>query len=369
MQLLDPAVGLFCTDYATARERFAAAATAAGARLASHPHPLRGPRGETLACDTAWLGPEDAARVLVLVSGAHGVEGFAGAGPQLDILARAAAGRLPAGTALLLIHGINPHGFAWLRRTTEEGVDLNRNFVDFDAPLPANPGYVELADAFVTPDLSEETLRRAEARMAEYRARHGEAAYLTARGAGQYTHPDGLFHGGTAPSWARRTSERIVTETGLAGRAVAVVDLHTGLGPYGHGELIAGADPEAEAAARLRGWYGPTLTEPLRGGSVIVPQWGMAHLGWSRLVGAGLTFAYLEFGTRPPAVMQRALCADHWLHAQGTPDWDAPLTRGIKAQMLDAYLPARDDWKEMVLARCRQVVRQALAGLAAQPRG
>jgi hypothetical protein len=83
-------------------------------------------------------------------------------------------------------------------------------------------------------------------------------------------------------------------------------------------------------------------------------------------VGPGLTFAYLEFGTRSPKVMQRALCADHWLHAQGTPDWDAPLTRGIKAQMMDAYLPARDDWKEMVVARCRQVARQALAGLCAQ---
>ncbi|WP_270937758.1 M14 family metallopeptidase [Falsiroseomonas oryzae] len=366
MQLLDPAVGHFCTDYATARERFLAAATGAGARIASHRHPLSGPRGEVLACDTAWLGPEDAPRVLVLVSGAHGVEGFAGSGPQIDLLSRGLARALPTGTACLMVHGINPHGFAWWRRTTEEGVDLNRNFVDFAAALPENPGYAELADAFVTPDLEEATLQRAEARMAEYRARHGEAAYLTARGSGQYTHPGGLFHGGTAPSWSRRLTEQLIAAHAMAARAVAVVDLHTGLGPYAHGELIAGAEPESETAARLRAWYGPTLTEPQRGGSIIVPQWGMAHLGWSRLVGAGLTFAYLEFGTRPPAVMQRALCADHWLHAQGTPDWDAPLTRGIKAQMLDAYLPARDDWKEMVLARVRQVVRQALVGLSAQ---
>jgi hypothetical protein len=362
----DPATGDFCTDYATARERFLGAATAAGARLRSYPHPLAGPRGEVLSCDTAWVGPADAPRVLVLVSGAHGVEGFAGSGPQIDWLKRAGPRALPEGCAVLLVHGINPHGFAWLRRTTEEGVDLNRNFVDFTQPLPDNPGYGELADAFVTPDLREETLLAAEARMADYRARHGEAAYLTARGSGQYSHPGGLFYGGTAPSWARLTSERLIADWALPGRAVAVVDYHTGLGPYGHGELIAGADPDDPAAARLRAWYGPTLTEPLRGGSIIVPQYGMAHLGWRRLVGPGLTFAYLEFGTRSPQVMQRALCADHWLHAQGTPDWDAPLTRGIKAQMLDAYLPARDDWKEMVLARCRQVARQALVGLLAQ---
>lgn len=362
----DPAIGDFCTDYATARERFIAAATAAGARLRAYRNPLSGPLGEVLTCDTAWVGPLDAPRVLVLISGSHGVEGFAGSGPQIDWLKRAGAAGLPDGSACLLVHGINPHGFAWARRTTEEGVDLNRNFVDFNAALPANPGYGALADAFVTPDLSEATLVAAEERMAAYRDRHGEAAYLTARGSGQYSHAGGLFYGGTAPSWARQTSERIITDWNLPGRAVAVVDFHTGLGPYGYGELIAGADPHEDAAARLRAWYGPTLTEPLRGGSIIVPQYGMAHLGWTRLVGAGLTFTYLEFGTRHPKVMQRALCADHWLHAQGAPDWSAPLTRGIKAQMLDAYLPARDDWKEIVIARCRQVARQALVGLCGQ---
>lgn len=361
----DPAIGDFCTDYATARERFLTAAAAAGARLAAYPHPLAGPLGEILCCDTAWVGPADAPRVLVLISGAHGVEGFAGSGPQVDWLKRAGLRALPDRTACLLVHGINPHGFAWWRRTTEEGIDLNRNFVDFSQPLPQNLGYGDLADAFVTVDLAEETLLGAEQRMAAYRERHGDAAYLTARGSGQYSHPGGLFYGGVAPSWARATSERIIADWQLAGRTLAVVDFHTGLGPYGYGELIAGADPDDPAAARLRAWYGPTLTEPLRGGSVIVPQWGMAHLGWSRLVGKGLTFAYLEFGTRSPKVMQRALCADHWLHAQGTPDWNAPLTRGIKAQMLDAYLPARDDWKEMVIARCRQVARQALVGLCA----
>ena len=29
--------------------------------------------------------------------------------------------------AVMMVHAINPYGFAWLRRTTEEGVDLNRN--------------------------------------------------------------------------------------------------------------------------------------------------------------------------------------------------------------------------------------------------
>lgn len=356
----------FQTEYTSAESIFVTAATAAGAVIERTSHPLRGPRGERLGTLCAWIGPRDAARVFVTISGAHGAEGFAGSGMQVSWLRRMREPGLPQDSAVLFIHGINPFGFAWLRRTTEEGVDLNRNFVDFSQSLPDNPGYRELADAFVTHSIDEASLIAAEARFADYRARHGEAAYLAARGAGQYSNPEGLFYGGGAPTWARRTSEAIIDAYTLTGRKVAVVDLHTGLGPYGYGELIAGADPMTEQAQRLVDWYGPTLTQPALGGSVIVPQLGMAHLGWRARIGDGLTFAYLEFGTRVPFFMQRALCRDHWLHAQGTPDWDDPLTRGIKADMLHAYMPARPDWHEMVAFRASQVFDQALAGLAAQ---
>ena len=33
--------------------------------------------------------------------------------------------------AVLYIHALNPHGFSFWRRVTQEGVDLNRNFHDF----------------------------------------------------------------------------------------------------------------------------------------------------------------------------------------------------------------------------------------------
>mgnify|MGYP001003423369 CR=1 FL=1 len=33
--------------------------------------------------------------------------------------------------AMLFIHAINPFGFSWCRRVTEEGCDLNRNYLDF----------------------------------------------------------------------------------------------------------------------------------------------------------------------------------------------------------------------------------------------
>lgn len=353
----------FSLDHLSARAGFIRAAARLGAAFSCYHNPLPGPKGETLQTTCALIGPADADRVLVSISGAHGAEGFAGTGMQI---AQMGAHRAVPGVAFLYIHAINPWGLAWIRRTTEEGVDLNRNFVDFDAPLPENPGYVELADHFVTESIDESALRQAEKVFADYQARNGLAAYLAARGAGQFTHPNGLFHGGRAPTWARRTTEAILADFDLAGRKVAVVDLHTGLGPYAYGEPISGAEPGSAAARRLRDWYGPTLTQPEAGGSVITPQVGMAHLGWHAVVGAGLTFTFLEFGTLTPALMQRALCRDHWLHTQGEVDWEAPLTKGIKAGMMEAYIPARRDWHEMTAFRATQVHHQALDGLLAQ---
>jgi hypothetical protein len=134
----------FSRDWAEARAKFVDAARRAGAAHRAWPHPLKGPGGEALCTDTAWLGPRDASRVLVVIAGTHGVEGFCGSGPMIGLLRGDAALGLPPDTGVLLIHGINPHGWAWLRRVTEENVDLNRNWVDFDAPRPANPGYAAL---------------------------------------------------------------------------------------------------------------------------------------------------------------------------------------------------------------------------------
>ena len=59
---------------------------------------------------------------------------------------RAAALGAKHDTAALYVHAINPFGFSHLRRVTQENVDLNRNCIDFDVPLPVNAGYAEIHD-------------------------------------------------------------------------------------------------------------------------------------------------------------------------------------------------------------------------------
>ncbi len=364
MEMIQAVRDSFAGDYAAARRLFVDAARARGGRIRAYPNPERGPESEALAADAAWFGPTDAPRVLVTVSATHGVEGFCGSGAQVDWLTTGGPDRLPSGIAALMVHAINPHGFAWLRRVTEEGVDLNRNFVDFAAPLPENPGYDVLADALVPAALSGPDFEAAEARIRAYREAHGERAFQIARGGGQYRHPSGMFYGGEAPTWARRTLEAIIGDHRLADRAlVAIIDFHTGLGPFGYGEPISGHDPGSIGGARAKRWFGQSVTEPAAGTSSSVPKLGVAELGWRWYLGDRFTFLALEYGTYPPEHGRRALREDHWLHNRGAVDWAAAETRRIKRQIRDHFFPDMEDWKEMVLFRSRQILRQAVAGL------
>ena len=90
---------LFSADYATARDKFRAACTLRGLEPQAFVHPLAGAQGEPLATDVVHVGPADARRVLVLTSGVHGVELFAGAGCQIDWLLTHGASDLPRDTA------------------------------------------------------------------------------------------------------------------------------------------------------------------------------------------------------------------------------------------------------------------------------
>src|SRR5271156_1690440 len=116
MNFLKQVPAAFSRDFAEARKKFLAACAKVGIDPQSIEHPLTGPNGETLATDVALIGPSDAANLLVLISGTHGVEGLAGSGCQLAWLASADAAALPADTAVLLVHLINPWGCAWRRR-------------------------------------------------------------------------------------------------------------------------------------------------------------------------------------------------------------------------------------------------------------
>ena len=238
--------------YGECRARFRRAAAEAGVAVVAHPLDVTGPDGERLTVDVAAVGPPDAAGLLVVLSGVHGVEGFVGSALQCDLLDRTAATALPPGVGVLLVHAVNPWGMAWWRRENESNVDLNRNWRRSDTEPVHNDAYDEVHDLACpsTPDLPDvdELLARAATLVAE----RGGAWVRDAITTGQYRHPDGLHYGGERTEASNRVLEGVVAEH-VAGRDhVLVLDLHTGHGPRGEVTLLSDEPPGSDQDAFLR---------------------------------------------------------------------------------------------------------------------
>ncbi|MGE0659321.1 MAG: M14 family metallopeptidase [Reyranellaceae bacterium] len=358
------AVANFSKSYAEAREKFCAAAAAAGASLRSKRNPTDGPSGEALFMDIARLGPADAERMLVLTSATHGIEGYCGSGAQISWLRSGGPARLAKGTGALLIHAVNPHGFAWTRRVNEDNVDLNRNFVDHSRPYPSNDGYVALADAIKPAQWNEKALARAQQTIDAFIQKHGMFGFQQAVSGGQYTHKDGVFFGGNRPTWSNLAIRATVREELTQAKRIGIIDFHTGLGPFGHGELIATAAPGSPAMARTKQWFGDDVTSPEAGTSTSAIVVGvMVDAFGQEAPFAEVTSIALEYGTYPVLEVLQAVRQDNWLHAHG--DLASAQGREMKEYMRERFYPAADEWKEMVWKRADEVIGKALAGLTA----
>ena len=356
----------FSTSYARARAQFLEAAATAGLPMESHAHPLKGREGEDLAMDVVRDGPADADKLLIVSSACHGVEGYCGSGVQVFAL-RDDAWREEArthGVTVLYIHALNPYGFSHVRRTTHENVDLNRNFQDFSRPLPVNEAYREV-EPFLLPPTWPPAADNVAA-VEQFIATRGEAAWQAAISQGQHEFAQGMFFGGTAPTWSNHTLREVLRQHGRRAQRIGWIDLHTGLGPSGHGERIYAGRDDPAAIARARQWWGANGATPITsfydGSSTSAFLTGLMWTAiYDECPHAEYTGIAMEYGTLPILDMMQALRAEHWLHIH--PEASAALAAHIKAQMLAAFYTDTDAWKGQIIAQARQALFQAVQGL------
>jgi hypothetical protein len=351
-------IGLFSGNYAEARSKFLRAAADRGLAVDSRPLDLRGAQGEALAIDVVRDGPADASRLLVVLSGVHGVEGFCGSAIQTGMLRIGGeAGVRAEDTAILHVHAVNPHGFSHLRRVTQENVDLNRNFVDFARPLPLNAGYTEIHDLLLPPVWPPQP--EVEEGLERYREQHGARGLQRAIGLGQHAHADGMFFGGVEPAWSNATLRSILRRHASHADEIASIDIHTGLGPNGVGERIF-ASFDDTLLERARQWWGD-LTSVHTGSSVSIPITGPVQTAIAEECAQATHVGMcLEFGTWPSERVTQALRAEHWLHRHGSAD---PARSAIKLELKAAFYPDADDWKLATWQQGSQACLQALRGL------
>jgi hypothetical protein len=327
----------------------------------------RGPQGQDLTLDVAWLGSDAPTRTVVVSSGLHGVEGFLGSAVQHAFLTEHALGReLPEGLRLVFLHALNPYGFAWIRRVNENNVDLNRNFLREGEAFSGSPdGYAGL-DGLLNPRRAPRRVSLFLLRAGLTLARQGMATLKSAVAGGQYDFPRGVFFGGHGPE---RTQELLAEHLGRwigeeSTRRVVHIDLHSGLGQSATYKLLVDHGPGTSAVEELAQAFGADVVEPwepTRGVAYEI-RGGMGTWCQERFQRNHYDVLVAEFGTYPPLRVIEALHRENRAHHWGSPETSS--TRRAKEGLRETFAPAAQAWREAVVPRGVAIVERALRALA-----
>lgn len=346
----------FSQTYYEARDRFLAAAKATEFEVSSVQNPnAKGPGGKDLFMDCAFAGPSNSTSLLVVISGTHGPEGYCGSGVQLGLLESGIANEYAKTQKVAFIHANNPYGFAWDTRFNEDNIDLNRNFLDDFTKLPNSALYEEVKDWAALKGYSEADIANSVANLMQYAQANGFPKLQEALTAGQYKYQDGVYFGGFAPSWSNTTIKGFLDKLTVGISKMVIVDMHTGLGPFGHGEIIVETPKPSALFDKLHAIWGDEVCSTQSGESVSAALNGCMDGGiLRRYPNIDAVFCALEFGTLDPISVFQATQASSWLHCHG--DRNGPMANKINQLSRDAFYPQGAEWANKVWQRSIYVI-------------
>lgn len=359
-------------SYETARAWFRGALPPAlhawpGARLEARPLAA----DASLTVDWAVAAPDrNSARLLVLTTGLHGIEGVVGTN-VLRLFVEEYLPRLdPASTGLLLVHALNPWGMHHRRKVNAGNVDLNRNFL-----LPAVPydpdfnGDYRILGDFLGPrrplDAPPLSTTRFLLGLARAMRRNGAAVIQRAALLGQYGDPQGMYYGGAALAEESRLLIELLQSVVPAFASATLLDVHSGFGPPRQMSLVHSTrEPRPVDELRRRFGYPHVLKSDDRDfyamrGDMIDSLYGRAGELWP---GTRFYASAFEFGTLGDSTVALARSLRAMVHENQTYHHGArtPSARHWARREFEAlYVPRYPDWWRAA----RESARRAFDGI------
>ncbi|ASK89305.1 DUF2817 domain-containing protein [Sphingorhabdus sp. SMR4y] len=370
----DLAVGrCFSSSYKDARARFIAACNKAGAQVKSYVHPDQfGPDQEELATDVARFGPEGARRLGIFLCGTHGLEAAAGAATFLYWIENGGPATLPDDVSVVLVHAVNPYGWAHSTRGDENNVDVNRNCFDHSIRPAHNKNYQALHPLLTRYGASENAFEKALANFHVYCDEWGAAQGLEGFAAGQYEFPDGLSYGGREASWSYKSLLRLLDDFRGRAQSVVVIDWHTGIGDFGEPFIIVNPAGQKSAFSSAVDCWGPSHVNPddIYGEGVSISHSGLVISAAEKALRDGkdkkILGAVIEWGTFDVDTMFKALLIDRFLRSDAGPIKDSE-RRALQRQAVDSFIPPDPEWRRAVLAQSTDIYRKTIRYLVETP--
>jgi Protein of unknown function (DUF2817) len=354
-----PLLGAFSSDYANARDRFRAATAERGWQCEAHPIHATGFAAGDLTIDVARVGSPDADRLLILTSGLHGTEALFGSAVQLAWLdGLPHVWEPPPGFAVLLIHALNPFGFAKIRRANEDNIDLNRNFLEPDRFAVLKEQTAKSfgpLDPYVNPPKPPGPINWFPILFPWMALRFGLKTLQHVLPAGQYAFPKGIFYGGEQHAQSTRIIMNEMPRWLGSARSVLHLDFHTGLGQFGRYKLLASDAADSDRVRLAQRLFGSDRVEAdhqTPGG-----YHNFGDIGeWLSQRFADRVYLYLcaEFGTYGSTRVIGALRRENQAHFWGNSE--SKRCRNIKDNCLETFMPGSEKWRRSVLQLSNELV-------------
>ena len=309
-----------------------------------------------------------AKKIIMVVSGTHGVEGPAGYDLQLKLLEDRVHEKLPADTGLVFVVALNPWGWVNGRRTDKNNVDLNRNGW-YGAP-PVLPPLDPEINALVNPEKCDEQWYQ---ELTAWLADPAKTARLrTQVFRGQYDNPKGIFYGGKKRARSLVQLQEYCKNFASTCQHLAVLDIHTGLGEWSEITLLSPTDDGVDRE-NLKSWFGLGVQFPNRANTVTDD---LLDFFTSVLPGnMDLTGLTVEIGTIPFEESFPILVMENLLHHQPTATFEFPsmgtmwptTQEGVRRRFSQIFYPpvgCDSEWSALARAGFMPIFRTVVRGLA-----
>lgn len=210
---------------------------------------------DDLTLDIMEFIPEKKEKLLCIMTGLHGIEGYVG-----DFLLREFIDKqLPnidlKITHIILVHNINPYGMKYKRKVNENNVDLNRNFITDLKELPHNNGYALNKNFFLPKKLNSSYAFewiKFYARTLKLIFSASKKELKEATLIGQYEFENGFYYGGKKAEKSVQILLDLYKKFVNYGYKQSIyIDLHTGFGPKYQMSIINSPD-EPRSAEQLK---------------------------------------------------------------------------------------------------------------------
>jgi len=349
----------FPKNYTEARERFRKEALRVGCKLLQYPISAKGPNGEELTIDVAIYGTNKTEFSLVVSSGLHGVEGLFGTAIQLAILNQVTNLNYDKEKKkIVFINSINPYGYSWIRRTNEDNIDLNRNFLNGDEKYEGSTENYRKLEHFLNPKSTPSDFEPYKIKALYYVLRYGLRTLKNSIAVGQYEFPKGLFFGGHQESESTKIIKNEYHKWIKPSKNITHLDFHSGLGKFSDYKLLVLENKSSE----LWGWYGKHFgfnkIDSINDG-VAYPARGMMG-SWLKKNLYVKNFRYLapEFGTFSEIRILENLRKENQAHFfSKTHD---RTYKQAKEGLIECFCPSSPRWRQSVVKTAMVIASNAI---------